>query len=360
MTSPTLSLGTAIALLGMSFLARFLRDRERRDFVLFEAIVFLGAFLHPFEPILLATVGATAFVLYRVSGAIGRGALSIAALFAGMAPHLWLTWRTPWLKAVAATGHSTSTQSILWTPQVFGIPAMAVIYFVLLRWRRPLRTDGVLQLWFIAAPLLALVPQMPLAVHLFDGYACCTAMLLVRYAADDKLLAWLNARRPGLMRAAFVAWVAASACIVAAIQVRIGAEARAPAPSIFPRTIIAQDEQRALEWLRANAREADLAMAPLETAYSIAALPMHAFASHYNFSIDFGTQREQQERFSANRMSAAEQMQFLAKYGIRYVVLAPGEAAPDSLRSGIERADYGGWRIFEFAGNRMHEYGNSR
>ncbi|HZU23893.1 MAG TPA: hypothetical protein VFA04_00125 [Bryobacteraceae bacterium] len=360
MTSPTLSLGTAIALLGMSSLARFLRGRERRDLLTFQAIVLVGAFFHPFEPILLATVGAAAFLLHRDGESIGaaamKGAAALGLVFAGMAPHLWLSYRTPWLRAVAQTGHSTSTQSILWTPQVFGVPAMAVIYFLLLRWRRPLRSDAVLQFWFIAAPLLALVPQMPLAVHLFDGYACCTTMLLVRYAVDDKLLTWLHARRPNLMRAGFATWVAASACIVAAILVRIGVEARAPEPSPFPRTIISYDERRVLAWIQSHAAENDLAMAPLETAYSIAALPMHAFASHYNFSIDFGVQREEQERFTSNRMSGAEQTQFLTKYGIRYLILSPAQSRPDSVRSAIERADFGGWRIFEFPGNRMVDY----
>jgi hypothetical protein len=358
MTSPTLSLGTAIALLGMSFLARFMRRRERRDLLLFQGIVLVGAFVHPFEPILLAAVAAVAFLLYRgpegFGTALARGAASMALLFAGMAPHFWLAWRTPWLRAVANTGHAVL--SILWTPEVFGLPAMALIYFLLLRYRRPLRTDAVLQLWFIAAPLMALVPQMPLAVHLFDGYACCITMLLVRYAVDDKLLVWLKARRPGLVRAAFVVWVGASACVAAAVLVRIAAEARAPEPSIFPRTVVSYDEQRVLAWMRVHAGENDLAMAPLETAYSIAALPLHAFASHYNFSIDFGTQREEQERFSANAMSLAEQNRFLEKYGIRYVILAPRQMPPDSLRAALAHADFGGWRIFEFPGKRMFDY----
>jgi len=358
-TSPTLTFGTAMMLLGITSLAKFLRSRVDRDLWTLHGIVLITAVVHPFEAIPLAVVGGLAFLIdrhSRVPARILRTLTIGAAASAGFLPSL-ITLRHPWVRAVAAFNHwEMPSLPPFWVGTRYGLPAILLVYLLLMRRKRAEPGDEVCQLWFVVVPVLALFRFLPFTLHFFDGYACVIALLLARSIPDDKLFGkWFTAHPEGFRRV-----LIASASVCAAVMLScysyLAREARSGRAQLLPSTVIAHDEKAAIDWLRKNARPDDLAVAPLVTSYSLAAIPMHSLGSQWVFSLSFQEQRIDADRFFASQMSDEEAQRFLTHYGVRYVILPPGVGPMRALQAAVNRADFGGWRVYEFPEARMNTF----
>jgi hypothetical protein len=342
--SVTLSVGTALVLLSMAALARYVETGRRSHLLRLAALTFLSAFLHPFEVFVIVAAAAVPLVLCRRI----RVWMGIALCgLAGLSPYLALSFGHRWLRDVSEL--TRYPLQPFWILANFGIPLVLLVYLLLLRFRLPRSSDRVLQSWFIATIVVPFLPGAPFAPHLFDGFAYCVGFLLVRrLAADTTLLTAMGRHR----RAAWPALGAVTAISVASLAllyVQIWRDGRRADPEWLLSSVRPVSERPLIEWFRRNAPTGALVLSPLDVSPWIATVPLTSFASHDVFGITYQRQHDLAERFFRGEDLRKD---LLDQYGVRFVV------APATLRmsAGAHRADVGPWRIYEFPEARMKPY----
>jgi hypothetical protein len=230
------------------------------------------------------------------------------------------------------------------------LPATAALLILIIgpRMRRP--TDVILQCWFVATLVAMMLPKLPFRIHLIDGLAVVTALLLVRQLSTSPFPDW-GLRRRGLALAigGAVAFVSLTIQIVDRyITFKTG--------NRFDGAVARDEEMLTVNWLRQHARPEELVLAPLDSAGWIATVPVHSFASHWLASLDYSAQNELAEAFYAGKMQAGETDVFLKRYGINYVAVPDTSAVGQVLDQRHEVARIRTWTLYYFPENHMALY----
>jgi len=334
--SSTLTLGTAVSLTAFTLLARYLRSGQAGHFRLLCLVNFLGALFHPFEVFLIST--AAIFPLARAKRWPQIALLGLAGGL-GILPYLVQTIRSPWLRDTSdlAVWHMPSPA---WVLLAFGLPAFGIFWLTAMRPRSPEPEDDVLNSWFFTNALLPMVPGIPVANHLFDGFAYCCGFLLVRKAAADPMFL----RHGSRLRPAALAWAASTVAVLLTLYAQLYRDGTNPDPFIGRPAIIASDERRLLEWLRTHTAGDALILAPEPLAHWVAPLPRKSLGSHDVFSITFAAQRQDADRFFAGDLSIID------KYGV-------GIAVSERPLPGLSPIHTEGrWHVYSFPGRTPHSY----
>jgi hypothetical protein len=313
----TLTFGTAVTLFAFTALAHYTRTGQAKYFHRLCAIAFLGALFHPFE-VFLVVVGA-AFPLWKMKRPFEIGYLGVAGAV-GVLPYLVQSVRSAWVRDASDFAQWQMTSPV-WVLLVFGFPAILICWLMAMRFRGPDPEDDVLQSWFLTTALLPLIPAIPVAIHLFDGFTYCLGFLLVRKVAQDKLFQQFGAR----LRPLAWGWAAFSTAVLLTVYLQLYSDAKLNDPLIGRPAVIARDERAMLDWMRQNLPRERVVLAPAEMAPWVATIPMIAMASHDVFSISFDAQREAAAKYYLGDQSVIE------RYGVSYVVAEQRLAAGSLL-----------------------------
>jgi hypothetical protein len=343
-----MTFGTAVTLLSFALLARYLQTEQRKYLYWLAPLLTFGTFAHPFEVVVIVGAGImTIVVVYRRrwTQKLPEVALvSIAVI--GLLPHLYLTWRHPWLREIAA-------QNVWPTPRpprlffTLGFPAVAAALLLVLRPRMRSPTDVLLQVWFVWTLVALYLPRMPWAQHFLDGFHYGTALLVSRQLSQLGVLAAAQRVSPALLIPAAALWCALGLSPHVVGRVLSFRDGNAPAPRYFANTIIAADDLATISWLRSHAKPDQLILAPLPQAEWMATVPMHSFASHHLFSGTWVEQRNLAREFFAGRLTHQEAWHLIREYGMRYVLVPESSGATKYFAADQPGVQIGALRLYE-------------
>lgn len=346
--TPTQSAGTAFVLLFMAVLAGYVRNGRRGYAQTLMALAFCSAFFHPFEIFLM--VAASAIPLWQCGrvktwmGVVGAGLL-------GLAPYVVASTRSEWVRGVGE--RIRFSMYPFWVPEHFGIPFFLLCYLLLIRFRMPRPEDRVLQNWFLATILLAFIPGIAFPPHLFNGFAYCVGLLLVRRLSSDLQLLSVLKRYRRVAISALAGAVVVTGFSLCLLYRQIWTDGRRADPEWFLTAVRPVSERTLLEWLREHAAPSDLVLSPPDLAPWIATLPITSFASHDYFGI---TYPDQTKLASAFYRGENLQRDLLDAYGVRFAVVPASSLAMARLPADAFRESIGPWRIYEFPEARMKPY----
>jgi hypothetical protein len=327
----TLTFGTAVTLFGFTALALYARTGEKKYFQRLCFCAFFGALLHPFE-VFLVCFGAV-LPLLKMKRPFEIVWLGLAGGL-GLTPYVVQSVRSAWVRDASdfAQWHMTSP---VWVLLVFGLPAILICWLMAMKWGGEAPEDSVLQSWFLTTALLPMIPAIPVAIHLFDGFTYCLGFLLVRKAGQDKLFQKYGAR----LRPVAYGWAAVSVAVLGTVYFQIYSDGKQADPLIGRPAVIAKDERAMLDWMKQNLPRERVVLAPAEMAPWVATIPMMAMGSHDVFSISYDAQREAATKFYAGDQSVID------RYGVSYVV------SEQRLASGSLLHEEGKLRIYEMPGH---------
>ena len=241
--------------------------------------------------------------------------------------------------------------SPLWIPSSFGIPAILLIYLLLLRLRLPEATDKLLACWFGLCPVLAYVPGIPFALHLFNGYVVCIGMLLVRrYRADPKLVATIS-RAPRLRQSLTAAVALLSLVSLALFYRQAWQDGRRAETELLLSAVEPAEQSRLLDTLRSLPRDGAV-LAPADLAPWVATTMHPAWGSHDFLSITHAAQSQEASRFYASETTEEQRLTLISRHRLRYVVTS----RPGLLPSQSAIASVGRYQMYAFPGNTLGRY----
>jgi hypothetical protein len=347
----TLSFGTAANLFGLFCLTRFVRDRRPRDLALLCLTAFLSAFFHPVEMCVIVTSSLVMFALLayrerRLSVFLRAVVPVCVAAVTGLLPYVIQTSRSEWVRDISRIWE-WHPSSVLWVPLVYGIPAVLVTYFLLMRF--PLRTPGdeVLRIWFLSTIALLFVPPVPFKLHMFDGFSYITAILLVRLVSGHVHMRALLEKRPRLVYAVMAAAVVLCAPAYFTLYRQIWNDGHSAQPGLLLNAVVPREEPVLIEWVRHNLRPDQLVMSPLEVSPWLATAPIPSLATHDEFSVTFEQQSKFVNDFYAGKLSETDAAAGLALYGVHYVVMPEGSPALRFLSGRSAVGTSGPWTVYE-------------
>ena len=320
--SPTLTVGTISVLLAMALTARYLEKPSRAILAGLCATAFGSAFLHPFEIFLIIPAAAIPLIIKRQFRA---AILMTAAGCAGLAPYFIQSARSSWVRDAGEMIHSSFHP--FWALADFGPPCLLAVYLLALRFRMPEPRDLVLRSWFITAPVLLLVPGVPFSLHLLNGFAYCTAFVLVRRLSIDKQIRPLLARHRRASYATLAALVTLSLAAIGSFEIQVWRDGRRPDTVWLLNTIRPKPERELLDWMQRETPRDALIVSPPDLAPWIATIPRVSFASHDFFSITYAEQRTQLDKFLAGEINAQE---LVNRYGAAHLRDSVHEPGPDN------------------------------
>ena len=345
----SLSWSTTVILAGVTLLGRFLQSRNRQLYWAFCALVGVATFLHPFESFLLVPLAYAALVLAK-QFAPAMLVTPLVAAGLGMSPYLWAAMQSESLRDASGL-LDWRMSSPLWVPSSFGIPAILLIYLLLLRLRLPEATDKLLACWFGLCPVLAYVPGIPFALHLFNGYAVCIGMLLVRrYRADPKLVATIS-RAPRFCRSLTSAVALLSLVSLALFYRQAWQDGRRAETELLLSAVEPAEQANLLATLRSLPQDGAV-LAPAELAPWVATTLHSAWGSHDFLSITHAAQSQEAARFYAGETTEEQRLTFISGRRFRYVVTSQ----PGLLPSQSAIASAGRYQLYAFPGNTLGRY----
>ncbi len=345
----SLSWSTMVILGGVTLLGRFLQSRDRRWYGSFCALVGVATFLHPFESFLLVPLAYVTLVLAKQFSP-AMLVTPLAAAGVGMSPYLWATLQSESLRDASGL-LDWRMSSPLWVPSSFGIPAILLIYLLLLRLRLPEATDKLLAGWFGLCPVLAYVPGIPFALHLFNGYAVCVAMLLVRrYRADPKLVAIVSGA-PRLRQALTAAVALLSMVSLALFYRQAWQDGRRAETELLLSAVEPAEQANLLATLQSLPRDGAV-LAPAELAPWVATTLHPAWGSHDFLSIAYAAQSKEAARFYADETTEGQRLALIFGERFRYVVTS----RPGLLPSQRAIAIAGRYQLYAFPGHTLPRY----
>jgi len=373
----TLTTGTALMLLFMALLAKYVRDAQVSNLragsiprllaavegtslthkrptkfplslsAILVVVSFAAAFFHPFE--IFVMIAASAIPLWQCGRLRVWIGIAAAGLL-GIAPYLIVSARSEWFRDLSHT--LPFSMYPFWVPENFGIPFILLTYFLLIRFRMDDPCDRILQAWLLATIALALM-NFTMAPHLFDGFAYCVGFLLVRrLATDRKLRPAIERHRRGVTWT-IAALAALSAVSLVALYAQIWKDGRKAEPEWLLSAVRPVSERPLIDWLRSHATPDTLVLGPQAVAPWIATVPIHSFASHDIFDVSFTGHAKLADAFFRGDNVNHE---LLENYGVGIVVVPAGSPAIARLPAAAYRASVGTWRIYEFPEARMKPY----
>ena len=352
--SVTLTLGTAIMLFSFANLAKFVGTGRRANYHWLLACVFLGAVFHPFE-IFIITVAAV-WPLWSARRRWESVMLFVAA-GVGFIPQIIQSMRSEWVRDASDLARDWRITTPVWVLEVYGIPAILVCWLLLVRFKMERPEDRVLQSWFITTLFLPLVPGLPSAMHFFDGFVYCVAILLVRKAYQDRLFERLFRERPKIMRAGLGAAVAASILALIVTYAQIYKDGKSADPDLLS-AVVPKAEVAMIRWMKENLAHRDVAaslvLAPDEMAPWVAAIPMPSLGSHDVMSITYFPQRDLAHRFYKGEDVRRE---LIDGFGVSYIVIPA--ASPAVVSSAQLLHTEGNLKLYMIPGETMKRYSDS-
>jgi len=210
--------------------------------------------------------------------------------------------------------------------------------------------DLVLKSWFITAPVLLIVPGVPFALHLLNGFAYCTAFLLVRRIAIDKQISPLLSRHRRLAYGMLAGIVALSVAAIASFEIQLWRDGRRAETMWLLNTVRPNAERELLDWLKHQTPPDALIVSPPDLAPWIATIPRPSFASHDFFSITYRSQRALLDKFLTGEIPAQD---LVRQYGAQIFVVP--SASPARI-SAVPRTTIGPWHVYQFPDAMMKPY----
>jgi hypothetical protein len=187
------------------------------------------------------------------------------------------------------------------------------------------------------------VPGVPFALHLLNGFAYCTAFLLVRRIAIDKQIRPLLSRHRRIAYGMLVGVVALSVAAIASFEIQLWRDGRRAETVWLLNTVRPIAERELLDWLRRQTPPDALIVSPPDLAPWIATVPRPSFASHDFFSITYHRQRELLDKFLTGEIPAQD---LVSQYGAQIFVVP--SASPARI-SGVPRTAIGPWRVYVYS-----------
>jgi hypothetical protein len=100
-------------------------------------------------------------------------------------------------------------------------------------------------------------------------------------------------------------------------------------------------EKGVREWLRNHASPGAVVLAPDIEASWLLTVPVHAFASHDDFSFTFDEQGRESRAFYSGEWSSEKAGEFLERYGIRWVSMPAASPARSYFAGRLPEAAFG-------------------
>jgi hypothetical protein len=265
-------------------------------------------------------------------------------------PYLISSLRVKWVARLAAM-NSPDVGNLRNLMSFLGVPAAVALLILIIgpRMRKPL--DVLLQCWFAATLFVFQVPGLPFRGHFIDGFAVVTGLLLIRQFST---VAWL---RTWVEQHRFQTFVAGA--VVVALSLGVHAAHRY---ALFNEgnhlqgSVARLEEVQTSDWLRKHANPEELVLVPLESAPWVATTPIHSFASHWLFGIDYQEQAKLSTAFYSGGMSEDGARDFLHRYGINYVAVPLQSPVLSTLGVGNRVSKIGSWYLYYYPENRMQPY----
>lgn len=342
--------GTAMMLIVFSLLAKYLKTSDKRYFVCGLVTTCVLATVHPTEAFLIMSAGSIAFMIHR--GWKWRPATAEILLLCiaggcGLAPYAITALRTPWMQEAAAQsrwGQPGAPHEVI---LALGLPALLTLTLLVVRPKMRSSGDFLLQSWFACTLVEIFIPLIPVQQHLFDGFHYATAFLLVRQSVQSDYLRGMFRRwqRP-LLSAGLVLFVL-SIYAYGSYYVQSFRDGRSPQPERLFSTVASRDEIATIDWLKQNATTEQLVLAPPANAPWMLAIPMHSFASHWLWSLNYEEQLQVARRFYDGELSMDSVDKLIRDYGIRYLIIPQDSRAMSYMGRYEKRASLGAFVIFE-------------
>jgi hypothetical protein len=352
----TCAVGTAGVLITLALLGAYVRSGKRVPLIGAGATTGIFAFLHPFEVFAIMTGATFAFLCLRwprVKPAIREALFICVPGIAGVLPYAWLSRHVDWIGR-AARMNSPDIGNLRGLLALLGVPAVIALAILITgpRLRKP--TDILLQCWFAATIFVFNVPGLPYRNHFVDGLGVVTALLVIRQFSTVEWLRRLQQRHRSAVMAAAGILLALGIGVHAAYRYALFAEGNQIAGSVAP-----PEETGTIAWLREHAKPEELALVPPQSAPWVATIPMHSFASHWLFSLDYQAQLDLSREFYSGAMGEEGSRAFLRRYGINYVAVPMQSPAVQALDVRNRVSQIGSWYLYYFPENRMQRYAGS-
>lgn len=352
--SPLVLLGTVTTILAMAFIAKYLRTNSRQHLLWAGLVTFISALFHPFEVFVVAGGGGLALLLREQRTRIQNArdaACAVVPGILGLAPHVFLTLRHPWLWQAAAQNHWDAFPIQIIVP-LLALPALLSVVLFLMPMAKRSATDTLLNCWFGTVLVGIYIPWVPWSHHLLDGVFYVASLLLVREAARCGHICQIVVRQPVLTRlcVATVVCISLSAYALnwatavenAAVPGRAGASA-----------VISLSDRAVLDWLRHHASPDDLVLAPKNSAALFATAPIHSFASHWLMSLTWADQARVSDAFYAGTLDKSDADALIRTYGVRYAVVSDESPAMRYFSGQMPIARVPNAQIFKLPSARM-------
>lgn len=354
----TLTLGTVAVFVSLALIGSYVCSKKKVFLVSAGAVAGLSGLLHPFEVFAIMAGATLSFICVewpRLRRSLGEALVVCVPGILAVLPYAWFSSNVDWLRLITKW-NQPGVDNLDHILLELGIPATVALAILVIgpRMREP--SDIVLQSWFAATLITLHVPRLPFRWHLVDGFGLVTALLLVRqFSTLPSLKHWLVRRRwYAVASGGFVLVLAlGTQTIHRYIAFRDGNLAGG-------KYIASQEEIGTITWLRQHGKPEELALVPPESAPWVATVPIHSWASHWLFSVDYPEQLRLSNAFYGGALGDEGVRRFLREYGVNYVAVPSGSqvSAAFDLRSRV--AQIGSWSIYYFPENRMRQYAEPR
>jgi hypothetical protein len=350
----TLTFGTVAVLASLALIGSYVRSGKSLFLVSAGAVTALSGLLHPFEVFAIMAGATLSFFCLGWPRLRRPLAESLAICVPGalaVLPYVWFSLHVDWMSRMTRRNQAPvdNLQHILLG---VGIPAMVALAVLVIgpRMREPL--DIVLECWFVGTLIMLNVPRLPFRVHLLDGFAAVTALLLVRqFSTLPSLKNWMVQHRKYMFMAGGIVFALSLAVQTIHRYVAFRSGNEVGGWSVAP-----QGEIGTIAWLREHSKPQELVLVPQESAPWVATVPIHAWASHWLFSMDYLEQQRLSRAFYAGALGEDGVRRFLQDCGVNYVAVPLGSPVAGALSSGNRAAQIGSWTIYYFPENRMPPY----
>jgi len=352
----TITFGTAGALFSLALLGRYFRSGKRNDLWAASLVVALSGFLHPFEFIPVTAAAAVALLWTKRNLQFVLTDLLILGFpaFVVVLFYFLPTLTHPWLRVATDLNRFHSIHISHHDFLILGPPVLLGVGFAFWRPKVGSPVDHFLACYVVVSTFALHMLFLPWPQHFKDGLDYAAAIFVVRKLDQvPSLMRFWASRtkwRVGLV-ALLVAGGLAPHLYFRYLTYKLGKTVAPQYAAVAP-----TDEVRAIAWLRAHAASRQLILAPLENAPWMATVPMHSFVSHWIFSLTDDQQAPLAQSFFQGTLSDAESDSLLQSYGVRYVLVPPGNPALRYLSKAELRWTGQNLLLYEFPQNEMRPF----
>jgi hypothetical protein len=336
----TLTFGTVSMIVALLLLTRFVLTQQRKYLYAVGVTAAFSGICHPFE--VFSIVTATVLTLALTSRGIWRNAFanSLFVVVPGLCsvlPYAYFALTVPWMTEIT---HYNRIQvpDILHLVLQRGAPVILVFAAMLVGMRLRKTLDVILQCWFAAILFVLHVPRLPWATHATDGLGVIAALLAVRFLCElSARVSWFSAHQIVLKT---ISILLIAPAVTGQIEYRyLGIRDGIRLVSAYGFSAVTpDDEPDMIRWLKQNASDKDLVIAPTdEISWMLATAPVHTYASHWLFSGRYNEQADLRGDFYKGSWKPEDARDFLRTNGITLAVI-PDQSPVEPVVSGYQKA----------------------